>query len=138
MRRVLFALTLFLTIVCVACGMSENKESAALATGEFRVKFEQEKYDQIWASTSPEFRKSTSQAEFTKLLQKIHEKLGSTVDVNSGSYNVNYGPAGTIVTLGYQTKFQKGDAAETFVWRIGDGQAQLVGYNINSKELILN
>src|SRR3954454_15285616 len=101
MRHVRFALTLCLTLVCLGCGMSENKESASRATGDFRVKFEQGKYDQIWASTSPEFRKASTEAEFTKLLQKVHEKLGSTVDVNPGPFNVNYGTAGTIVTLGY-------------------------------------
>jgi uncharacterized cupin superfamily protein len=138
MRRVLYAVTLCLTLVCIGCGMSETKESALRATGDFRVKYEQGKYDAIWATTSPEFRKAMTQAEFTKFLQKIHEKLGSTVDVNLGPFNVNYGTAGTIVTLGYQTKFQKGDAAETFIWRIDEGQAQLVGYNVNSKALILN
>jgi hypothetical protein len=122
-----------------ACGVGENKETAARATGQFRINYEQRKYAAIYAAASPEFQKVTSEAEFGQFLAKIREKLGSTIDVNEGPYNVMFTPSGTVITMNYTTEFQRGEAVETFVWRIAGGSGpQLVAYNINSKQLILN
>ena len=41
------------------------------------------------------------------------------------------------MTLQYATTFDGGDAAEQFVYRLGDGKALLAGYHINSLALIV-
>lgn len=119
--------------------MQENKETAARATGQFRVAVAERRYSDIYAGADPEFQKTTSAAELSQFLGKIHEKLGSVTDVNEGSYHVNFTPSGTIVTLVYATKFERGEGTETFVWRLSSPDPpRLLGYNVVSKQLILN
>jgi hypothetical protein len=50
---------------------------------------------------------------------------------------VNWTTSGTRVVLDYSTKFDAGDAAEQFTWKIAGNNAVLVGYNINSTALIV-
>jgi hypothetical protein len=38
--------------------------------------------------------------------------------------------SGTIVVVAYQTEFARASATEEFTWRITDGRAILVAYNV--------
>lgn len=39
--------------------------------------------------------------------------------------------------VSYETKFASGSGTETFTWRVDGGQLKLVGYHIDSRELIV-
>ncbi|CUS43395.1 MAG: hypothetical protein V4610_03915 [Pseudomonadota bacterium] len=57
------------------------------------------------------------------------ERKGWNDQVNTG---------GHFISLNYATSYMRGEAIETFVYKIADGQAKLAGYNVNSDALIIN
>ena len=90
-----------------------------------------------YAGEGQELKDVAKQQDFVALLQAVHKKLGNLRSTVPQGWNVNYQTSGTFVTLGYATHYAEGDASEQFVYRIKDGKALLVGYNINSNALIL-
>ena len=72
------------------------------------------------------------------LLAAVDQKLGAVKGAEKNRWNVNFQTPGTFVTLGFKTQFERGNGAETFVYRISDGTALLAAYHINSNALITN
>ena len=71
-----------------------------------------------------------------KFLTGIRGKLGAFQSGEQNGWQVNYTTGGTVVVVQYKSKFQKGDAVETFTYRGGEKAPALVGYNINSNTLV--
>jgi hypothetical protein len=124
--------------VLASCGSpSKNLQLAKDSVGVFHAQLDTEQYDSIYAGTDDGFRKLTSQTDFVKLLQAIHNKLGTVQQADLRNTGVAwYAGQGATVTLVYDTKFRDGAGSEQFVWHIKDNQASLYGYHINSNDLI--
>jgi len=43
-----------------------------------------------------------------------------------------------VITITYKTEFEKGSGTETFTYAISSGTALLLGYRINSNDLLTN
>jgi hypothetical protein len=63
----------------------------------------------------------------------MHRKLGRITAATPAGFNVNVGTGGTVVTLRYETTFEKGEAVQ---YRVRGKRASLAGYNINSPSLV--
>jgi hypothetical protein len=50
------------------------------------------------------------------------------------TWNINAQLSGTIITLGYDTQFEQG-RTERFIFRIEDGKALLIRYDVYSPSL---
>jgi len=74
--------------------------------------------------------------KFVPFLGAIHRKLGFVKESKRGNFNVFFGTGGNRVTSGWETSFEHGPAAETFVYITRGNMPQLIGYNINSDVLI--
>jgi hypothetical protein len=97
-----------------------------------------EQFAQVYAQGSVELRHSTSEADLTKILAALKTKLGKVKAAEKDGWNVNFHTSGTFVTLGFKTQFEKGGGTESFIFRISDGKAFLVRYNVNSPALLTN
>lgn len=95
-------------------------------------------FDQIYAEASAQLKSSNTSADLSKFLSSIDRKLGVFKTSERKSWSINYGTSGTVVTIGLQSQYEKGSAFETFNFVIEGGKALLNGYNIDSKDLILN
>jgi len=138
-----FRLGLVTIVICTAavlamtsCSMSEDKNIADAAVKLFHTQLGSEQIHEIYIGTSDEFRKASTEAQFTEFLSAVKRKLGSVKSSTPMGWRVNYVPMGTIVNLEYQTEFDDGPATESFSWRIKGKHAELMGYNINSAALI--
>lgn len=129
---------LFAACVLTSCGTTnQNVELAKENVGVFHAQLDTEQYNAIYAAADDKFHSATTEAEFAKLLQAIHSKLGTVRQANLRNKGVAwYTGQGATVTLVYDTKFSDGAAAEQFVWHIKDNQATLYSYRINSNDLI--
>ena len=131
-------------LVCVSvlailgCSAKADIAASERAVEEFRALLAAQQYEKIYSGSSSELKQSVSQADLDKLLDAIHRKLGKVSAAQPNAWHVNVNTAGTFVTLGYQTTFERGDATERFVYRIEDGKARLVSYQINSLALVAN
>jgi len=97
-----------------------------------------QQFAMVYANGSNELRKSTSETEMTKILGALNTKLGKVKSAEKSGWHVNFHTSGTFVTLGFKTQFEKGSGTEQFVFRVSDGKAQLVSYNVNSPALLVN
>jgi hypothetical protein len=117
----------------IAQHVTQQFNDATAAVERCHQRLDSEQYAAIYLDTDDTFRKATSEKEFTQLLSAIHRKLGPTQSKQSAGWNVTT----TSTTVVYRTKFAEGEATEQFRWRMDNGKAWLVYYNINSNALIV-
>jgi hypothetical protein len=117
----------------IAQHVTQQFNDATAAVERFHQRLDSEQYAAIYLDTDDAFRKVTSEKEFTQLLSAIHRKLGATQSKQSAGWNVTT----TSTSVVYRTKFAEGEATEQFRWRMDNGKAWLVYYNINSNALIV-
>jgi hypothetical protein len=62
----------------------------------------------------------------------VHKKLGKIQSTSETNFSMNSVNLVTKVTLVYDTKFDGGNATETFIYRSSGNKQLLDGYNVNS------
>jgi hypothetical protein len=133
---------LFLPLIALAlsgCGnMKQGKSAADAAVVDFHQKFNSQQMNAILDSASPRFFQVTPKATMANILTAVHNKLGNNVSSTTQTVNTQIFNGVTTVTLVQDTTFQKGKGTETFNFQIDGGKACLLGYNINSPDLIMN
>lgn len=117
------------------CSAAKAKKAAESSVQTFHAQLNAAQYHEIYSHASEAFQKSDTEAGVTEFLSAVHRKLGQAKDAQEQTFFVNFGTAGTMVTLTYKTDFDAGSANEQFVWRVGD-QPLLVNYRIDSRALI--
>lgn len=132
MRHLIAALVLCLT----ACSGGEDLKKTEAAIGLFHQQANAGQFDQIYANAASEWKRAQSPRDSVKFLSALREKMGAFQSGQQDGWRVNYTTSGTEVVVQYKSKFQKGDAVETFTYRVVEKAPILVGYNINSNTLI--
>jgi Protein of unknown function (DUF4019) len=119
-----------------SCSLSKGKGIAEAGVAKFHDRYNAGKFNEIYADTDEKFKKVTSEAEWTTLLEALHRKLGVVKQSKSAGWGVNATPQGTMATLNYEVEFSEGKGTEQFVFHITGDQARLLGYHVNSPLLI--
>jgi NAD dependent epimerase/dehydratase family enzyme len=115
-----------------ACSAPVDIGASSGAGKKFHDEYNQQKYAEMYAEADVKFRAAVKPEDWTKLLTRVHDKLGNETDATRIGFNVNYNVGGSTVTMTYSTKFQLGEGTEEFVWlKSGDG-VRLLHYNIRS------
>jgi hypothetical protein len=130
------ALGIVLSLMGIGC--TKTRAAAAEATQEFRQRCARGELAKIYNESGPDFRASTTEADFTKFMTGVSRKLGVWQSSKSVGVGVNVGLGGRTVNLRYNSQFEKGPAAEEFRWRFEGERAILLGYNINSPVFVTN
>ena len=82
---------------------------------------------------------AATEEKLTALLDAVHRKLGQYVSGSQTGWNDSVTTGGHVVRIQYASKYERGDAEETFVFLMDTGGgASLAGYNVNSLSLITN
>jgi Protein of unknown function (DUF4019) len=136
--RIRFLFAILAMVFTAGCSASADIASANTAVAHFRELMEQQQFQKIYEESADQNKKATTEEQWTKLLAAIHDKLGNVKNAQSTGWNVNYRPTGTVITLSYKTEFEKGSGTETFNYAISGGAALLLGYHINSSDLLTN
>ncbi len=136
--RIAFASVLAVMLfVASSCGFAEGKDVAEKAMDQFHQQFNGEQYSEIYAGADAQFKQSTTEAALTQLLQAVRRKIGTFKQARQTNFNIVSGTNGTSVTMVYASEFTQGNATEQFRYAIVGSKGVLVGYNINSPDLIL-
>jgi len=129
-------LAVVLSLATVACGLFDSVDVAETQVEIFHSRFNSGQYHQIYLEFDETLRQGTTETYFGEFMGAVHRKLGNLEEATRGGFDVRWDGAGKWVTLRYQSRFTHGEAVEEFVWHINGGKAKLVGYNINSLDLI--
>jgi hypothetical protein len=133
--RAVFGLGLPL-IAAGACSFGADKEAAEAAASRLHEMIGAGRYHDVYATTSDEFRRITTEADFTRILQVIHDRLGPVRQADERGWRVNLAPGGNVVVLNYATRFASGQGTEEFVFRVSGTIARLAGYHVSSMNLL--
>lgn len=133
---VILAVLLLAGSACSLADMAKGKGIGEAAVAQFHSQYNAGQFHEIYAQTDEEFRKTTSEADFTAILEALRRKLGTVKQSEQSGWHVNATPLGTMVTLGYEVNFGEGKGSEQFVFRVSGDRAALYNYNVNSPLLI--
>lgn len=132
MRRLILIAAALLS--AAGCSMGQDKAAAEAAVAEFHRMADAGQFREIYAASASELKGVTSEEQLTGLLQSIRERLGQTRQSDQQGWHVNINNGVSMVNLTYNTQFANGRATENFNYRIDNGRAALVGYNINQTD----
>lgn len=125
-----------LTATLCACSATADKAAAESGVAQFHRMLANGEYDAIYSGAANEFRQSGSRESAVRFLRTVHERLGAMRRIDQQGWRVNFVSGGNIVNMRYATEFARGRGTEDFVFRVNGGSAQLVGYHINSTDLM--
>ena len=138
MRNV-FITALILVPLIYGCGnMTEAKPAAESAMSGFHENYNVENFGEIYENAHGDFRKTSDFESFSEFMGAVYSKLGKVVSTENKGWRVKNLNLRTFVVIQQETVFEEGVGMETFHYRIKDSNAVLVGYNINSMDLIVN
>jgi len=103
------------------------------AVGVFHSLLDSEKYSAIYQTAGAKMKETTSEPNFVKLLQGVHQTLGAVHD--SVPKGVVFQLAQGTIRLDYDTTFARGAGREQFVWQVTNDQAILFSCRIFSRDL---
>ncbi|MCF6314548.1 MAG: DUF4019 domain-containing protein [Verrucomicrobiales bacterium] len=131
------ALLLLSVLFLNACNAGKGATAAQVAVVDFHKKFEQEKFAQIYQESHQGFKDSVSEKKMIKLMATVKSKLGSIKSSKRAGFRFNTRNLKANIVLQYQTVYEHGKGVETFTYRLSGGEAFLMGWHINSNELII-
>jgi hypothetical protein len=134
--------TLLTVLACLAAtGCGDRIKSNAAAESQaviFHQQYNNEDLAAIVTTAHPDMLKSSSESEIAERLGVIRGKLGKATRSKTIECGERTTDAGTTVVLVQNTTFENGKGREKLTFRIQDGKALLVGYEIDSRDLILD
>ena len=119
------------------CSFGKDVPVAEKAAHAFHAQLNAGQFAAIYTGGGAELKAVTKQADMVALLDAVHRKLGAFKSGKTQGWNDNVTTDGHMITLNYAAVYQNGGADEQFVYRLTGGQTQLVGYHVNSNQLIL-
>ena len=119
------------------CHASEDTAAAEKAVTDFHAKLDLGGFHTIYAESDPLLKQNTPEPKLVTFLEAVHRKLGVVKKTTRTGWNFNTSTSGTDVTLTYHTTFAEGEGTERFSYRIHGGRPSLLGYRINSNEMMI-
>jgi hypothetical protein len=136
MRR---TVTMMLGALALAgCSIGADVPVADKAIVAFHTALDAGQFAAIYAQSAKDMKETTTEPRLTAFLGAVHRKLGTFKSGKSVGWNDNVNGNGHFISINYQATYEHGPAAESFVYRIDNGKATLVGYHVNADALILN
>ena len=133
-QLVLLAAALLLS----GCADTINGKSVAEPeVARFHEKLKARDFEGLYESTSAEFKEAAPKARILALFEAIDRKLGDPQGTKQVNWNVSTYNLVTTVVLVYSTRYQEGEATETFTFRVKDNTAELLGYDIASLDMLI-
>lgn len=138
-RSLVSALSLALAAGCT-CNVGEmaaGRGEALAAVEEFHARMNDGRSGEIYDGASDEFRGASKRQRFDGLLSAVERKLGKVTETKNVGWRVNSRNFQTYVELSQETRFERGEARESFVFLVRGGKASLLRYHIESDDLIM-
>lgn len=127
-----------LTVIATGCGgVFKGKKAAEQGVADFHKMCNEGKLAEIYAAAHSKLKNATKEKEFLEFSGAVQRKLGKVTQTANAGFNVRTFNFTTSVVLTQSTTFEHGSGTETFTFEMDGDKAVLVGWNINSKELIL-
>jgi hypothetical protein len=128
-------LLLLALVVLAGCHPVQDSSQVDAAVDKFHERLAAGDNDSIYREAGPEYQRSIDIETNQRFLARVERKLGTPGKGSRLNYNVKYSSGEAVVNTQYDVKFTNGDATESFIWRVKDGRATLLGYTVDSPVL---
>lgn len=138
MKTLSLFLTLSIALFVTGCGkMFAGKAAAEQGVADFHKLYNEGKLTEIYSTGHSKLKAATTEKQFMDFMGAVQRKLGKVTQTANIGFNVRTMNFTTTVVLTQNTTFEQGTGTETFTFQMEGDKAVPVGYNINSKDLIL-
>ncbi len=140
MRPVLRSGLAVLAFIALFTSCTNPMKSGQLSdsgVANFHQQLNKAQFEEMYAASTDDFKKASSEKEMVELYNAIHTKLGDVKESNRTGIFINATTSGTFIRASYDTTFVNGKGTETFNWRAKGDQLTLHGYNIQSRDLLV-
>lgn len=117
--------------------MFKGKKAAEQSIADFHRLYNAGKFAEIYSSSQSKFKEATTEKQFLEFVGAVQRKIGKVTQTANAGFNVGTFNLTTTVVLKQTTTFEHGTATETFTFQMDGDKAVLVGWQINSNDLIL-
>jgi Protein of unknown function (DUF4019) len=126
-----------------ACGVKQTVDGippeVESVIGTVSEDIAEERYDKVYSEASQLWKQDATLEQSTETLKTLHSKLGRVESrtIHSGTEQQNSGGPlkGRAFIITYQTKFERGEAMETYTLVEENGHWKLARYLVNSTAL---
>jgi hypothetical protein len=137
LKTLKLALVLFAVMALISCGgFANGKAASEKAIVLFHELYNQGKLEDIWIGADPKFRATATKQKFDELMDAVQRKLGKVTATSNTTWNVKNVNLQTTVLMTQATVFENGQGTESFTFTMNGTNAVLLGYNIQSMDLI--
>jgi hypothetical protein len=109
---------------------ADDQKVAERAVDQFHTRLSNGDYEQIYAQTADELRKTAEKGQLISAMKQTHDQFGSFKNTKQTDAKVIMGIPRQ-VRLVYSTSYEKGDATEEFVWLVNSDDAKLALYQVS-------
>ena len=141
--RSMILVALLMTFLCSGCGLKETRggipSEVESVVGTVTDDIADERYDKVYDESSELWKRDATREQSAEVLKTLHLKLGKVESrtVHSATEQQNSGGQlkGRAFIISYKTKFEHGEAMETFTLIEENGRWLLARYLVNSTAL---
>ncbi|MDB6052537.1 MAG: hypothetical protein JWN25_60 [Verrucomicrobiales bacterium] len=138
MKHLVFLLAFCLSLMTTSCGgMLNGKKAAEQGVADFHATFNDGNLRDIYGAAHEKLKAASSEKDFLEFIATVRKKLGKVTSTKTFKFDIRSIDLVTTVVLVQSTNFEHGVGTETFTFEIKREKAVLVGYFINSKDLVL-
>jgi hypothetical protein len=138
MKAVRITAAIFTITVLIGCGgFTKGKGASEVAITNFHELYNQGNLEEIWKEADPRFRTASNKQKYDDFLGAIQRKLGKVVSTSNAGWNLKSFNLDTTVYMTQNTTFEHGEGTESFTFTMNGTNAVLLGYNIQSMDLII-
>jgi len=135
-RSIFLPIVIFLAVL--GCPDTiKGKSVAEPKIAVFHDRFNAGQYEEIYSEAAEEFQKAAPKEKVLALFSAMDRKLGKVKSFSMKTWKVNTFNLVTTVILVTDTQFEQGSGVETFTFRVSGDKATLLGYNINSTDMLI-
>jgi hypothetical protein len=130
-------LAMFFAATLAGCGdFTKGKPAAERAIAQFHESYNQGKLDDIWKGADPKFHTVATKRKYDEFMGAVQRKLGKVTSTANTGWKVQSFNLKTTIFMSQQTVFENGQGTESFTFALDGTNAVLVGYNVQSMDLV--
>jgi hypothetical protein len=132
-RTTLRFCALLAALVLAGCDPMGATKDATRAAQRHHELYDTERFGIMYSESDAGMKTSVTEAQFLETARMMRARMGTLTSTRQIGMNMSVTTgSGTQVQLVYQSQFTNGEATETLVFRVREGRARLLNWNLNS------